>query len=1140
MGKQATPKAGGAIVKKQASWKNKPAMGQRKNEKKRGEIASAVDLRQPKEPDPVEAWIQQILGELEKIRTTGLPLHHVAQVAALRSDSLEVGNALFQRWHESFPRLWNQDCETFDAPFLDVHGKVSIEGRIEHLFEEHEGITESIVRHIAALFDLDNLSGDSSPFNWSLRCVGMQIVRRDPFSFFKVNEVLSTKQEHYNTLYWYPTDDEGVMKLRHTTPLVTFWVICSNLFQHPWATTFNMNLGTAAQVPIYVPGVTDTLIAVYEKYEKETGLASEEEPTFRVPFPSSTATKAPPTLQASAATTGTSDGSHRTPDNFTKGQGEKEGAPLTSIRNERETPKRKEVRMEVSAPSDSIIASNDDETISEMTGTTGATGSDKSPATNSRRSPQTYREAAMTVKSPPTTQRIKEIPKGPSSVFDHMDRLVQMNMEGLPGQGHIFDISLALTYNGEENGSNALTDAWVKQIQETMAEAIENSPPNHQLKLLPIDDSEYRNTSLWLTTAEMVQSSIKSFRDLGRYMDLNYGNAPYFTTSYQPGEKKLRTRFRFGFLTGVDHDRIRSHLHMGIQHQGRNTGCFDTPLQYSPIERAGFICFWPEDINITSMVRELMRYFEFKIPIGMKQDWVSLPYVGRGKFDERAPGTRQFHLFTRQKDVREVDRRCREWLVPSTPIADLPWCAKAHYVHDWNAARKGLLTTKAHALLKDLVLTMASKGQDFQDLTVVLYPSVRIHGMLKVAKTTHFGECSFLKMWHAIKCTPRQAAQASAEEIDRPQTPPSETEKDDFRKVRVSKKKARKTAEGDQDPSVLLSSFEELTKQMKPAQAKVICELERKQKQDMENNTPCKLFIAVFPGVMEGTYAFVCRRKFEALAKNVLRDVVPFFNFHLNEPSDAKLTKILSKWVSGNDIQRSFSQNLEWDPERLSARRTNHNTAMLDDGLDFLDGFGEDPLDIYDGTLTIDLNIANSKDIDDGATVAGAMEDLRATEAQLEDAFTEIEIQGQQIEERDKKLAAQHKALEEERERTKAIQARLEAIMQQQGNNMVLAHEPLTQPVTNDASGLASMNIEAIPSPTRTTASKSNVPSVTPAQRDMEKQDRIPDNSSVTTAASTRSTNSMNRPLHPYFNRSKAPQSHSVPPRDGSPAAESK
>src|SRR6056300_1217530 len=285
MGKQATPKAGGAIVKKQASWKTKPVMGQRKNEKKRGEIATSVDLRQPREPDPAERLVQKMLSDLEKIRTNGLPLPHVARVAALQSESLEVGNTLYQQWHKTFPRLWNQDCETFDAPFVDVHGKVSIEDRIEHLFEQHEGITDSIVRHIATLFDLQNLGEDSSPYNWSLRCVGMQIVRRDPFSFFKINKVTVTQPEQYNALYWFPNKD-GMMELRHSTPLVTFWVVCSNLFQHPWATTFNMSLGTATQVPLDAPGVMDTLVEVYENIEKETGGTLEEEPTFRVPkFP---------------------------------------------------------------------------------------------------------------------------------------------------------------------------------------------------------------------------------------------------------------------------------------------------------------------------------------------------------------------------------------------------------------------------------------------------------------------------------------------------------------------------------------------------------------------------------------------------------------------------------------------------------------------------------------------------------------------------------------------------------------------------------------------------------------------------------------------------------------------------------------
>src|SRR5210317_635606 len=74
-----------------------------------------------------------------------------------------------------------------------------------------------------------------------------------------------------------------MLNLRHTTPLVTFWVVCSNLFQHPWATTFNMSLGTATQVPLDAPGVMDTLVEVYETFEKETGRTLEEEPTFRVP-----------------------------------------------------------------------------------------------------------------------------------------------------------------------------------------------------------------------------------------------------------------------------------------------------------------------------------------------------------------------------------------------------------------------------------------------------------------------------------------------------------------------------------------------------------------------------------------------------------------------------------------------------------------------------------------------------------------------------------------------------------------------------------------------------------------------------------------------------------------------------------------
>src|SRR6056300_1696434 len=123
------------------------------------------------------------------------------------------------------------------------------------------------------------------------------------------------------------------------------------------------------------------------------------------------------------------------------------------------------------------------------------------------------------VHSPPPNQRLHTTPSGiRESTFDKLERLTQMSMDGIPGQGYIYDISLGMTYNGSQDGSNALTDTWVTHIQETLMEAIEHSPPNHQLKVLPIDDLEYKKVSLWLSSPEDVRSSIQSYRDLGRYV----------------------------------------------------------------------------------------------------------------------------------------------------------------------------------------------------------------------------------------------------------------------------------------------------------------------------------------------------------------------------------------------------------------------------------------------------------------------------------------------------------------------------------------------------------------------------------------------------------------------------------------------
>src|SRR6056300_1072655 len=1133
MGKQVKQKTLSSVVKKTGKVKAKPSLTPKKGEKKQVETSVPADLRQPKEPDPKEAWAQRISAELQTIKDNGLNAASIANIAARLSDTISFGNDFYNRWTKAFPKRWKQRCETYDAIFEDSEGSVSVETRIEQLFEEHDNNWDSIIRHIADIFDLDNLEDESPPRRWTIRSIGIQIARQDPFSFFKINRVNQVRPDSHNTLYWYP-DEDGEMQLRHTTPLVAFWIIIVRLFRHPWSTTFNQTLGTVQQVPINVASVLSSLEHEYELYEgqKDEDDSDHDDDSendgMGLPFHSPTRSS---TEEQSRASESHSDRPSwhsqkhapakvllATPPRVQQHTQHSKLADLTK-------PRKKEVRIaDDTSPSGSVVATTDEETMSEITGTTGTPDKDSNNASRAQPYKSALeRETLSNTPNPKTST---------SPIHGRKVKLVQMNMEGIPGQGRIFDINLALTFAGSDGDTNQLLESWVDHVKDTLCEALDNGKPMYDLKVLPIDDSEYRDVSLWLRSPEQVKQTITSYRTLSRYLDMNYGNSPYFTSSFKPGEKKLRTRIRFGFASG-DPARVRQFLHTGIQHQGRATGCYETPLQFSPIDKAGFVCFWPEDINISSMENELMRHFDYTVPIGLKMDWVSMPYIGRTKFDERAPGTRLFHLFTRRRNVKEVDRQCRQWLVPSTPIADLPWCAKSHYVHDWSSARNDLLSVKPHALVKDLILTMVNKAQDFQDLTVVLYPAARIHGMLKTVVTRMYGRCSFLKLWHSIKCTPRQAELAEEGKQDEQSSTNSDTsDNEGFRTVRVSKKK-KKNRRGDQasDPSLLTDSLEELKQQLS-AQERAHQAAAEKMLRDTQNNTPCKLFIGVFPGEMEGTFAFVCRRKFETLAKNVLRDMVPFFDYHLREPNQAHTDKLLRTWISMSDIQSARNRNLQWNPYTLSARPSDGNGQNLDDGLDFLDGFGDDPMDVFDGTLTIDMMIANSKDIDDGATVAGAMEDLRKTEEQLQEAFTEIEVQGQRLEATSVQQAEKESELDLVKRKNEEMQAQIEQLMQQQK----LQSEP-TQP----------MEEEGTPSPARrqtkhqqkqtALSSPSELPPAQHISPDAQRDSRNGSPSSSTAASTTSSRSKRsNPPLHSFFSKKTVP--HASPPRDDLPAAE--
>ncbi|CAJ1970120.1 unnamed protein product [Cylindrotheca closterium] len=351
---------------------------------------------------------------------------------------------------------------------------------------------------------------------------------------------------------------------------------------------------------------------------------------------------------------------------------------------------------------------------------------------------------------------------------------------------------------------------------------------------------------------------------------MEYGNCPYAAANSKPGEKKLRTRIRVGFSAQASVEAVQDYLHTGLRQLGRGAGCYPSPLQFGEIVKIGSCSFIPAEVNFSAYAKELMRLFDFEVPIGIKMDWVSIPYTGRAKYDERSPGVTSPHCFTRRIHAKRVDRTLRSILHPATAKPDFPFAAPATYISDWKLAQQGLLSVKAYGPVKDAILTLISKLQDYYILTEVLYPGIDFTGMFKFATTRLYGSCTLFKLLLSIKATPAQADQASTAAKDRPPTPAdddSSEEEDDesqegagslsgpFTKVTKKKVKKKKSLSSNNLENHFLND-------LSPAQRKLAEATDRKLKNDIDRHKAGPLFLMILPGEMEGSYIFVCRKKY--------------------------------------------------------------------------------------------------------------------------------------------------------------------------------------------------------------------------------------------------------------------------------------
>ena len=130
--------------------------------------------------------------------------------------------------------------------------------------------------------------------------------------------------------------------------------------------------------------------------------------------------------------------------------------------------------------------------------------------------------------------------------------------------------------------------------------------------------------------------------------------------------------------------------------------------------------------------------------------------------------------------------------------------------------------------------------------------------------------------------------------------------------------------------------------------------------------------------------------------------------------------------VNKRSIYKARRRDLVWCTTELRAKPGSAIQAATVDGLEFLEGFGEDPTDVFDGTLEFDLEMADAKDIDDGATVAGAMDELRDREAQLADTHAELEAQAAALDAKDAALGKKDAIVDEQATEIARLQALLD------------------------------------------------------------------------------------------------------------------
>ncbi|CAJ1963352.1 unnamed protein product [Cylindrotheca closterium] len=162
--------------------------------------------------------------------------------AMQRMDCIQTGNALFAAWDDRYPGAWNQPCLQFDALFNTYAGRSTCNDQFLQIFTYLNSDNAQLAQYLISSFDLYTIEDKAAKDVWSLR---------NNNQFFD--------------------GDKSDPRLHLENPFVGFWLICSEMFDYPWATTFDDDYYNKPPLSI-IRGIKQKRLAPFQSFFRPESL----------------------------------------------------------------------------------------------------------------------------------------------------------------------------------------------------------------------------------------------------------------------------------------------------------------------------------------------------------------------------------------------------------------------------------------------------------------------------------------------------------------------------------------------------------------------------------------------------------------------------------------------------------------------------------------------------------------------------------------------------------------------------------------------------------------------------------------------------------------------------------------------------